>query len=211
VKNKALLFSLLLLLVTFSVSLPAQELVPTDHDWKWLSGNFGAAFDHAMPLQKTKDVVVSYRLRETLQIGQPEYSFTIIQGMTPASLSVHVRTPQKDPVGKQLLILRRRFPLESIAALGKKLRFVDWELTEQQCPELKDAVQRLRATPVSFQLDNTIMVTDPTVHELFIDSSRGSVLATLVDPDSAPVKWALETRKMIQACRTDKSASARLP
>jgi len=180
--------------------LAAQEPTTSNAQWKWLEENFEKALDRAMPLQKDVSVVVSYRLRETLQVGQPEYSFAITQGTASASLSVHVRTAANEPIGKQLLALHRRFPRESLAVLGKKLKFVDSDLTEQQCPALKDAVRKLNTIPIALQFDSTTIILDPTLHELFIRSNEGSILAAIVDPNKALVKWAQETRTVIQMC-----------
>ena len=199
-KGGSLRLALILSAQPFLVTLTAQDTKPSNADWKWLGENFDQAIDRTMPLQKDIHVVVSYRMHETLQVGEPEYSFVIVQGTTPASLSVHVRTPYADPIGKQLLLLHRRFPHASIAALGKKLKFVDLDLTEQQCPRLKEAVQRLNAIPLSIQLDSTMIIMDPTVHELFIRSNQESVHLSIVDPESPPVRWARETRNVIQAC-----------
>jgi hypothetical protein len=85
-----------------------------------------------------------------------------------------------------------------IGAAEKSVNFKDWFLTEQQCPSLAAAIQKLEQ--IRFGLPTSKIVLDPTVHEFNLSSAGGNVHAVLVDIENPLVQWGLETRRAIQAC-----------
>ena len=172
----------------------------SEADWKWFRNNFGLVLDHAMPIQKDVRVLISYRRSESLQVGALEYSFSIADQAKPDSLVVHVRTPDGDPLGAQMFALHKRFPREPISTIEKRLKFKNWEFTEQQCPALKEAVAKFSKLSIPLQLKETTVYLDPTVHEFRARAAGSIINATIVDYDSPLVLWARETRTAMKAC-----------
>jgi hypothetical protein len=172
----------------------------SDADWKWLRDNFGFVLDDTMAIQKDVRVLISYRRSESLQVGELEYSFAIADQAKPDSLVVHVRTPDGDPLGAQMLALHKRFPREPISTLEKKLKFKNWDFPQQQCPALKEAVAKFSKLSIPLQLKETTVFLDPTVHEFRARAASSTINATIVDYQSPLVLWAHETRTAMKAC-----------
>jgi hypothetical protein len=181
-------------------SYPSQNTTWSEAEWKWLGENFHSALDHMLPLEKGSNILVSYRSYETLQVGAPEYSFSISERPRDGNtrLSVHVRIPDGQPIGHQLLRFHREHPMSSINVAEKTLNFKDWVLNEQQCPSLRNAVQKLEQ--LRFGMPSDKIYLDPTLHEFHLSSSTGTVDALLVEVENPLVQWGIETRREIQVC-----------
>lgn len=192
-------FSLLIAASVLSSS-AFQVVTPSEADWKWLSENFQSVLARVFALQKDNEVFVSYRSYESLQVGNPEYSFSISErgGEGKVNLFARIRMPDGEPIGRQLLAFHREFPGRPIEEAEKKLKFKDWELTEQQCPALRIAVQKLSLARFGWEFDKIIM--DPTVHEFYVHSYTGNLVATIFDDENPLVRWALETRSALETC-----------
>src|SRR5216684_3806721 len=97
-------FSLLLIAASVLSSTAFQVVTPSEADWKWLSENFQSVLARVFALQKGNDVFVSYRSYESLQVGNPEYSFSISErgGEGKVNLFAHIRMPDGEPIGRQL-------------------------------------------------------------------------------------------------------------
>lgn len=192
---------ILVVLIAFSVlsSPPVQVATPSDADWTWLNENFHNVLDHMFALEKGNDVLVSYRSYETLQVGDPEYSFSISERRREGkgSLFAHIHVPDGQPLGRQLLAFHKEFLAKPIDEAEKKLKFKDWELTERQCPALRIAIQKLAQARLGWEFDTIIM--DPTVHELYVHSYTGDLDAAIFDDANPLVRWALETRNSMKA------------
>src|SRR5438876_5466833 len=160
-------------------SSPAQVATASEADWKWLNENFHSVLDHMFALEKGNDVLVSYRSYESLQVGEPEYSFSISERGAGGKVNVvaHVRMPDGRPLGQQLLAFHKEFPGKPIKETEKNLKFKDWELTEQQCPALRIAIQKLTQARLGWEFDKIIV--DPTVHEFYVHSYTGNLDAAI--------------------------------
>ena len=180
-------------------------------DWQWLNENFHVALEHSLPLEKGRDVVVSYRSYETLQVGDPEYSLSIFwrRSGSCTALSAHIRVPDGKPIGEQMLLFHRKHALGPVGEAEKALMFKDWELTEQKCPSLKASIQKLEQ--IRFGLTSDTIYMDPTVHEFYLSSSSGNVDAALVDHENPLVQWGLNTRQAVQACVASNLPSTKSP
>jgi hypothetical protein len=182
-------------------SRPLQEPTPSEADWSWLSENFRNALDHSMPLEKGSGVLISYRSYESLQVGEPEYSLSISErpGRPNANLFAHVRTPEGKPIGGQLLAFHHDSPEGSVDQAEKNLKFKDWEASDEQCPALRNVVQKLTKVRFEFSWPDKIFV-DPRVHEFHFDSYSTSADFSIVDPGHPLVQWGLDARRYIQSC-----------
>jgi hypothetical protein len=195
--------------IVFSVASPlpssrGQVPNPSEADWAWLSENFRNALDHSIPLEKGTGVLISCRSYESLQVGEPEYSLSISErpGRPNANLFAHVRIPEGKPIGGQLLAFHHESPEGSVAEAEKNLKFKDWDLTDEQCPALRTAVQKLTKVRFEFSWPDKIFI-DPRVHEFHFDSYSTSADFSIDDPGHPLVQWASETRHAIQACGAD--------
>lgn len=200
-----------ILIVASALSSPTVQVAnPSEADWTWLNENFHSTLDHSLPLKKDAGVLVSYRSYETLQVGDSEYSLSISErpGTYKANLAAHVRVPEGKPIGGQLLAFHHDSPKSSVAEAEENLKFQDWDLTEEQCPALRTAVQKLAKVRFGISYSETIYM-DPTVHEFHLDSSSTSADLTIVDFEHPLVQWALDTRRSIQTCGADNLPSTK--
>ena len=192
---------LLALIASAELSSPTVSVAnQSEADGTWLSENFRRVLDHTFALEKSHGVLVSYRSYESLQVGDPEYSFSISErpGKHLANLAAHVRVSEGKPIGGQLLAFHKVFPTKPIDEAEKKLKFKDWEFTDEQCPALRIAIQKLAQAPLGWEFDKIIM--DPTVHEFYVHSYTGILDAAIYDDANPLVRWALDTRNSLQAC-----------
>ena len=207
-----LLASCFFLALIASAELPSPTVSvanQSEADWTWLSENFHSVLDHTFALEKGDGVLASYRSYESLQVGDPEYSFSISErpGKYLANLAAHVRVSEGRPIGGQLLAFHKEFPTKPIDEAEKKLKFKDWEFTEPQCPAIRIAIQKLAQARLGWEFDKIIM--DPTVHEFYVHSYTGNLDAAIYDDGNPLVRWALDTRNSLQACGAENLRSTK--
>ena len=178
------------------VFLPAVLSPQSDADWTWLNENFHKALDDKLPIQRKCRSCISYRSYETLQVGSIEYSLLI----TPLGKGyvAHIRMPDKLPLGQQLIAKHQQQKDKPVASMENELKFKDWDLTEAQCPAIKSQFAKLQSLRVSLP-SNTITM-DPTVHEFHIDDYSGTWDLVTLEEQHPLVKWAMETRHLLEAC-----------
>jgi hypothetical protein len=71
--------------------------------------------------------------------------------------------------------------------------------TLAHCPALNGRVAALLKTSIAIPRQDVVML-HPTLHRLIIQLQSTTIDATLVDDDSAMVRWAVETFDALQAC-----------
>jgi hypothetical protein len=181
-----------LLLLLLPIGLSPQ----TDADWAWLSENFHKALDNMLPMQKKCSGCVSYRSYETLQVGDLEYSLLIRP--SGKGYVAHVRMPDGLPLGRQLVVMHQKQPDKTVVTMESDLKFKDWDFTEAQCHAVNSQYEKLQSLRVPLP-SNTITM-DPTVHEFHIDDYSGTWDLVVLEESHPLVKWALETRNLLEAC-----------
>jgi hypothetical protein len=198
---------LVAIIASSALSSPLQVATPSDADWTWLNENFQRVLDRMFALEKGKDVLISYRSYETLQVGDPEYSFSISERGREgkSNLFARIHVPDGSPIGRQLLAFHKESPTKPIEEAEKELKFRDWELTEKQCPALRIAIQRLAQARLGWKFDTIIM--DPRVHEFSMHSYTGNLDAAIFDDANPLVRWALDTRNSMRACGAESLSS----
>lgn len=193
-------------------SLQLRDEAPSSEEWKWLDKNFWKILDSYLPLEKKPGVVISYRSFESLlQLDSPELSFSISRplGTQNASLTAHLRVPDGHSIVRQLLEAHRTSPKGSINEIKARLRFTDWNIPDDQCPQLRDLLQSLPEVKLGFRTDRVIL--DPTVQEFYLNSDDGSVTAKIIDNENPLSKWGVNASATIQTCANRISPNAPRP
>ena len=181
----------------------------TETEWRWTNKQFGPVLDALMPLQRAGGgVYVTYRANRDYVTSVPEYWFLIGRepneggyGLHPY-LSAHVRIAQSVSVYDQLMAIHREEPaVEDTTNLQKRVKLQTSDFTEMNCPAIKDQMDKLKRLSAKLPaVDGDFIIIHPMIHAFYIDGSDGDVRMFLADDENPLVKWALETRRALEAC-----------
>jgi hypothetical protein len=161
-----------------------------------------------MPLQRAGGVYLIYRANKDYVTSVPEYWFLI--GREPnekgyglhAYLSAHVRVAQPVSIYDQLMAIHREDPaVQDTTNLQKRVKLQASDLTEMNCPAIKDQMDKLKKFPAKLPaVDGDFIIIHPMIHTFYINGADGDVRMSLTDDENPVVKWALETRRALDAC-----------
>lgn len=180
--------------ITSCISPPNLAQEQTEEAWNWLGTGFREVLDDMLPLPKACQGCVSYRSYETLQAGDLEYSMVLKSGGDAA----YIKMPDSVPIGRQLLALHRKHPEAAASSFERELKFKEWEITAKDCPATKTQFEKFRRLRV--QLPSDVITLDPTVHEFQANFLSGQMDFRLTNEENDFVRWARETRRLLEAC-----------
>ena len=178
-----------------------QAPAPSDADWEWLNNHRDEAFDRLIPIRSAPGQFVAYRSYRDLYVDEPELHFSLrFVGGPPLRLRTVVATtalPIGRSVQQQLLELHMREREASLDTLLPRISIRRETLTESQCPVLKSRVVALTRTSIAIPKQIVIRL-HPFQHRLVIDLQGVRIDATLDDPESAIVRWAVATSNALR-------------
>jgi len=176
-----------------------------------MNEHFGPALERLIPLKRTSGIYVAYRSHRDLYTEVLEYSFLVgrdvksnAPGLEPF-LSAHVCQADTVSAYDQMMKMYRQDPDEDASAIESKVKIKKLDLTEKTCPAIQiqfKKFQQIRFGVPSFD----VIVLHPLVHEFRIQSGAGDMDVALYDDDSALVRWALETRSLLEKCGKNSGA-----
>lgn len=188
------------LLATVPCALNSQ-----DSESEWVHDNYGAILDSVMPLKPQAGQYVTFRTYHVLFKERTEYYFRIGNDPKPSGpgldeLSAHARMPENISIHDQLVSLDHSGPSNNPATIASKLTILKFDATAKGCPAIGSqfrAFQNLRLDMPRFD----VIVLDPEVYEFRIQTSEGDMDLSLTNEKSPIVRWALETRRLLESCR----------
>lgn len=187
---------------------PGTVSAQSNADWEWVGDHFPHALHELFPLE-LPGVYVAYRSHRDLYTDTLEYSFVIVpdvsakgNGAEPRVVA-RVRQADSTSVYDQMMALHQKSPNRSAAEIQKELRVKTWTLAETTCPAVRTQLLRfeqLRLVPPQFD----VIVLHPLIHEFHVRAAMGDMDIVLYDNDSSFVQWALETRRALELCATNR-------
>ena len=202
-----LAFAFLLGALLFLCGVPSLHS-QTDADWVWTDKQFGPVLDALMPLKKHGGVFVSYRANRDLVTSTPEYWFTI--GREPKEngnglqsyISAHVRVAQPSSIYDQLTTIHREQPaVQDTTSIQQRMKLQKFDLTEMNCPAIKERLEKLGNLSAKLpEINGNYVILHPMIHAFYISGADGDATLTLVDEKNPLVRWAQDTRRVLDAC-----------
>ncbi len=180
--------------ITLPSALFLKSQEQTEEAWNWLSTGFREVLNDTLPLPKDCQDCVAYRSYETLQVGDSEFSMVLKN----AGSTAHIKMPDSSPIGRQLLALHQKHPDVAASSFEHELKFKEWEIAEKDCPAAKTQFERFRRLRI--QLPADVITVDPTVHEFQANFLSGKMNFMLTNEENDLVRWARETRRLLEAC-----------
>jgi len=180
----------------------------TEADWNWTNEHFGSVLDTLMPLQSRGGVYVSYRANRDYATSTPEYWFMIGHepsgrgyGLNPY-LSAHSRLAEPASIHDQLMSIHREQPeVQDTTLLQNRIKLRRSDLTEMNCPAIKDQIEKLRILPARLpDINGGTIIIHPMIHTFHISGAEGDASLALTDDKNPLVQWAEETRRALDAC-----------
>ncbi len=162
-----------------------------------------------MPLQRAGGgVYVTYRANRDYVTSVPEYWFLIGRESNEGGhglhsyLSARVRIAQPLSILGQLMAIHREEPtVEDTTDLQKRVKLQTSDFTEMNCPAIKNQMDKLERLSAKMPaVDGDVIIIHPMIHAFYIDGSDGDVRMFLEDDENPLVKWALQTRRALEAC-----------
>jgi hypothetical protein len=208
-KRRSIAAVLALVLVAFwwgSRRLSSQ----TKADWEWTNQHFGRLLDTLMPMERRGGLYVSYRANRDYVTSTPEYWFMI--GLEPSAkgsglhpyLSAHVRLAQPTSIYDQLMAIHRAEPAtQDTTTIQNRIKIKSWDFTEMTCPAIKDQLGKLKNLPARFpDINRGYVIIHPMNHAFFMVGEDGEVRMSWLGEENPLVRWAQETRRALDACKT---------
>lgn len=181
----------------------------TEADWRWTNEHFGLLLDALMPLQTTGGPYVTYRANRDYVTSIPEYWFRI--GYEPNRkqgyglqnfFSAHVRIASPNSIYDQLMALHRTDPaIQEAATFESRIKLRSYDFTDTNCPAIKSQMEKFQNLQTKMpNLDGNVITIHPMNHVFHVVGAEGEMTIVLSDEQNPLVKWALETRRMLEGC-----------
>lgn len=161
-------------------------------------------------MERRGGLYVSYRANRDYVTSTPEYWFMI--GLEPSAkgyglhryLSAHVRLAQPTSIYDQLMAIHRAEPAtRDTTTLQNRIKIQNWDFTEMTCPAIKDQLGKLESLAARLpDINRDYVIIHPMNHAFFIAGADGEVRMSLFDDKNPLVRWAQETRRALDACKT---------
>jgi hypothetical protein len=200
-------WSAILSILLFAVCASSRSFSQTNADWDWVNRHFGEVLDSLMPMQRDKGFYVAYRSHRDFRTEVPEYWFIIGYDSNPGGyglepfLSAHVRAADASSIYDQMMAMHRNDAHEDPASMAKKIWLKKSDFTEEGCPSIKKQIEQLQQLQSKvFKLRSNVIVLHPMNHEFHIQASDGDMNVVIWDDEYPLVKWALQTRRLLESC-----------
>lgn len=193
------------LVVFLAVAAAGQARGPSQADWDWLNSHRTEAFDRLMPVASAPRQFVAYRSYRDLYQDVPESFFSISFADGPTLSLEKVLATTTVPVGRsvqqQLLDFHMGDREASLETLLRRVAIQRTTVTGSQCPVLKSRVDALLRTSFAIPKQNGIRL-HGFQHRIVIDLEGIHMDATLDDPESVVIQWAVATSKALKKCNS---------
>lgn len=195
--------ALVTLAIALATHLGCQSSAPSQADVDWMTQHYPQTLNELLPLKS--DVLVSYRSHRDLYTDILEYSFLIQHGARTSDnshkrfLSAEVRIADGVSIYDQMMKMHRADGSETEQSMRPKIKVKTWNLTEQTCPPIQASFVKLHKLKFKAPAPDTIVL-HPLIHEFYIGGGAGKAQAEIQTSTHPLVRWAVETRKELDAC-----------
>jgi hypothetical protein len=195
-----------LLAITFSSGVCASQ---TEADWTWTNKHFGPLLDALMPLQSSGGLYVTYRANRDYVTSIPEYWFRIGYEFNQKRgygsqnfFSAHVRIASPNSIYDQLMALRRSDPAaQETDNFKARIKLRSYDFTEMNCPAIKSQMEKFQKLQTKMpEMNGNVITIHPMNHDFYAAGAEGDMTLALTDDEHPVVRWALETRKVLEGC-----------
>jgi len=194
-------------LLAQAVAAQNSSAAPSDADRAWVQKIFPLALDQFFPVERAEGDFIAVRSHQEGLDEIPEYSFILEDTQDAHALQATVQEAQGASLYDQLLALHRKDPSKSYEDLKPELKVEEWKLSVADCPGL--AIQLTAYENIQFvrPRDDDPVAEHPILYE-FHESVAGSDSEAVEYVESrAFPRWAVATRKAIEACIAAKPAT----
>ncbi len=181
---------------------------PNDASRAWAQKIFPVALDQFFPIEHAEGDFLAVRSHQEGLNGVPEYSFVLEDTQDAHALHATVHEAQGASFFDQLLALHEKDPSRSYADLKPELKVQEWKLSVAECPALATQLAAYENIQFVRPRDDDAIAEHPILYE-FHESIGGSDSEAVEYVESrAFPKWAVATRKAIEACIAATSSAA---
>ncbi len=178
----------------------AQENSASDADRAWVQKIFPVALDQFFPIERAEGDFLAVRSHQEGLNGIPEYSFVLEDTQDAHALHATVHEAQGASLFDQLLAMHAKDPSKSYADWKPALKVQEWKLSIAECPALATQLTAYENIQFVRPRDDDEVAEHPILYE-FHESVGGSDSEAVEYVESrAFPKWAVATRKAIEAC-----------
>lgn len=172
-------------------------------DRAWVQKAFPLALDQFFPIDHAEGDFIAVRSHQEGLNEIPEYSFVLEETQNAHALHATVHEAQGASLFAQLLALHAKDPSKSYEDLKPelpKIKVQEWKLSVAECPALATQLAAYENIQFVRPRDDDEVAEHPILYE-FHESVAGSDSEAVEYVESrAFPKWAVATRKAIEAC-----------
>ena len=185
----------------------AQDNSASDAGRAWVQKVFLLALDQLFPVEHAEGDFIAVRSHREGTNDVPEYSFVLEDTQDPHALQATIREAQGASLYDQLLALHAKDPSKSYDDLKPELKVQQWKLSVAECPALSAQLKAYENIQFVRPRDDDEVAEHPILYE-FHESVAGSDSEAVEYIESrAFPRWAVATRKAIEACIAAKPAT----
>ncbi|MGO9589233.1 MAG: hypothetical protein ACLP3K_04195 [Candidatus Acidiferrales bacterium] len=187
-------------LVLLAQPAPARGNSASDADRAWVQKIFPVALDQFFPIEHAEGDFIAVRSHQEGLNGVPEYSFVLEDTQDAHALHATVHEAQGASLFDQLLALHAKNPSKSYVDLQPALKVQEWKFSVAECPALATQLTAYENIQFVRPRDDDAIAEHPILYE-FHESVAGSDSEAVEYVESrAFPRWAVATRKAIEAC-----------
>jgi hypothetical protein len=172
-----------------------------DQEDRAVGNEYLATLSAEFPIDQKLGLHVGYRYSHAPVPGDLENSFVISSGVPGGNQTLHadLRVADTTSIFEQLTALHLAQPHEPLKELRSKLKVRVSQMTEAECPAVRDQFDKFKKLVFPAPRFDFISVDIPN-HEFQIVSSTGEMTFEWLDEKYPLVTWAQETRQSLEPC-----------
>ena len=180
----------------------AQDNSPaaSDAGRAWVQKIFPLALDQFFPIEHAEGDFIAVRSHQEGLNGVAEYSFVLEDTQDAHALHATVHEAQGASLFDQLLALHAKDPSKSYVDLKPALKVQEWKLSVAECPALAAQLTAYENIQFVRPRDDDAVAEHPILYEFHESVGGGDSEAVEYVESRAFPKWAVATRKAIEAC-----------
>jgi hypothetical protein len=176
----------------------------TEEDIEWVNKHFRSVMVELLPIEEGTNTYVGFRAHRDLHNNILEYSLMLNLNYPADKVEGVVRVADAVTLYDQLMILHCRSPAEPIENLKKQLKVREFRISEAECPALRAAFRKFSKIPFHAP-DPYLLILHPMVYEFEVSPLSEHMRLVVADGNHPLVKWALNTRRVLDTCEARSS------
>jgi hypothetical protein len=175
----------------------------TEEEIEWVNKHFRSVMVGLLPIEEGTDTYVGFRAHRDLHNNVLEYSLLLNLNHPADRVEGVLRVADSATLYEQLMALHRRGTGEPIENLKKQLKVKEFRVTEAECPALRAAFLKFSKIPFRAP-DPYLLILHPMVYEFEVSPLSEHMGLAVAESNHPLVKWALSTRRALEACVANK-------